>query len=419
MLVPRDRHTATLLSNGKVLVAGGISTGNQLLSSAEIYDPATGTWKPTGSTTTFRYWHSASLLANGWVLVSGGEGASPFASTELYDPVTGVWTATGSMNTARYFHTSTLLPNGKVLVAGGDGNSGYLASAELYDPATGTWTATSTMSVPRYNFPATVLPNGKVLAVGGINNNGIISNAETYDPALGQWTGSNALNIGRFSATATVLPNGKVLIAGGAGNGGYPANAELYDAGLNFSNVWRPQITTITSPLALGSDLLVTGTQFRGVSEGSTGNSQDSSADYPVVQLRSIESGRSLYLLTTNWTTNTFVSLPIWGFPPGYTLATVFVNGVASTSSVLNISVPIPVAEVLTGARKTNGGPFLFSFTNNVGVLCGVMATTNLALPLANWSILGAASEMSPGRFQFADLQATNSPRRFYRVYSP
>jgi hypothetical protein len=323
------------------------------------------------------------------------------------------------MITGRYFHTSTLLPNGKVLVAGGYGNSGYLASAELYDPVTGTWTATSAMSTPRYNFSAALLPGGKVLVAGGINGAGIIPGTEVYDPALGQWTATNALNFARFSATATVLPNGKVLIAGGAGNSGYPANAELYDAGLNFSNAWRPQITTITSPLALGSDLVLTGAQFRGVSEGSSGNSEDSSADYPVVQLRSIENGRSLYLPSTNWTTNMLVSLPVWEFPPGYTLATVFVNGIASTSSVINISVPIPVAAVLTGAQKTNGGPFSFSFTNNVGTLCGVLATTNLTLPLASWSALGAATENSPGRFLFADLQATNGPRGFYRVYSP
>ena len=149
------------------------------------------------------------------------------------------------------------------------------------------------------------------------------------------------------------------------------------------------------------------------------GNSQDSATDYPVVQLRSIENGRSLYLLTTNWSTNTFVSLPVWGFQPGYTLATVFANGIPSTSSIVNISVPIPVAAILTSAQKTNGGPFMFSFTNNVGTLCGVMATTNLALPLANWSILGAAPEISPGRFQFADSQAKSCLRRFYRVLSP
>jgi len=98
---------------------------------------------------------------------------------------------------------------------------------------------------------------------------------------------------------------------------------------------------------------------------------------------------------------------------------TVFVNGIASTSSVINISVPFPVPAILTGAQSTNGGPFSFRFTNNVDTLCGVLATTNLALPLASWSVLGAATEISPGRFQFADLQATNSPRRFYRVYSP
>src|ERR1019366_363070 len=104
-----------------------------------------------------------------------------------------------------------------------------------------------------------------------------------------------------------------------------------------------------TSPLNLGSSLVVTGTQFRGVSEGSSGNSQDSSADYPLVQLRSLESGQTMFLSSTNWGTNSFISLPVWNFPPGYALATMFVNGIQSTSSIVNISVPIPATTTLTG----------------------------------------------------------------------
>src|SRR5450432_2593016 len=122
----RLEHTAALLPNGKVLVAGGIGSGNFSLTSAELYDPASGSWTATGSLNTARYYHTATLLPNGKVLVAGGDTSSlnPSASAELYDPASGSWTATGSLNTARHLHSATLLPNGKVLVAGGNGNSG-------------------------------------------------------------------------------------------------------------------------------------------------------------------------------------------------------------------------------------------------------------------------------------------------------
>jgi hypothetical protein len=275
------------------------------------------------------------------------------------------------------------------------------------------------MSTARYNYPATLLLNGKVLVAGGINSSGIVPSTEVYDPVIGKWTATNALNNARFGNTATLLPNGKVLIAGGAGNSGYPANAELYDAGLNFSNSWRPQITAVTSPLALGGSLVITGSQFRGISGGSGGNTYDSPGDVPLVQLRSIENGLTVFLSSSNWSTNSFVSLPVWNFPPGYALATAFVNGIQSTSSVVNLSVPVPIAAKLTGFQKLNNGSFSFTFTNNVGALFGVLATTNLALPLASWTALGSVTEISPGQFQFVDPQATNSPRRFYRAYTP
>ena len=120
-----------------------------------------------------------------------------------------------------------------------------------------------------------------------------------------------------------------------------------------------------------------------------------------------------------NWSTNSFTSAPVLGFPPGWTLATVFVNGIPSTGSVLNVNVPVPVADRLTGAGWRGDGSYQFAFTNNIGAIFGVLATTNPALPMSNWTLLGGVIEVVPGQFQFADTQAAGSPTRFYRIRSP
>jgi hypothetical protein len=236
----RFYHTATLLSNGKVLVAAGAGPGYDF-ASAELYDPASGTWTVTGSLSTERDAHTATLLPNGKVLVAAGYhedfgyGGFSLSTAELYDPASGTWTVTGSLSTARRNHTATLLPNGKVLVAGGtiDNISHYeiLASAELYDPASGAWTSTGSLATARDAHTATLLPNGKVLVAGGISYpSGSVPSAELYDPASETWTPTGALVDARAVHTATLLHNGKVLVAGGYGNlpGSLPS-AELYD----------------------------------------------------------------------------------------------------------------------------------------------------------------------------------------------
>ncbi len=224
---PRHRHTATLLPNGKVLVSGGLVPDElwpeYAYKTAEVYDPATGTWRPTGSMAEERAGHTATLLPNGKVLVVGGS-HSPTA--ELYDPATGTWSPTGSMASPRHEHTATLLHNGKVLVVGGSTSS---LTAELYDPATGTWSPTGSMAAPRYHAAAMLLPNGKVLVVGGSHS----PTAEVYDPAMGSWSPTGSMASPREGHTATLLPSGKVLVAGGS----HSSPAEVYDPA---TGSWSP-----------------------------------------------------------------------------------------------------------------------------------------------------------------------------------
>ena len=221
LIVRRYYHTATLLPNGKVLVAGGVGT-NGSMASAELYDPATGTSVATGSLTNARSWHTATLLMNGKVLVVGGADSVYRTSAELYDPATGKWTLAGSLNTARGIHTATLLPNGRVLVVGGAGiSSGKLVSAEVSQippresgRTPDRWPMAA-MGIPRRCFQWKS-PWWRPVST---DNSSLFPSAELYDPA----TGLGAPGPGRcvfptIAHTATLLPNGKVLAAGGSGN---------------------------------------------------------------------------------------------------------------------------------------------------------------------------------------------------------
>jgi len=243
-LVVPSGATVTLLTDGRLLVAGGSGSAfASPLRNADLYDPATGVLSPTGRMNLGRSSHTATLLSDGKVLVVSDYYGSAFGTSELYDPVTGNWTLTGKLTTPRYYHTATLLANGKVLVAGGGlpfEDCKAADSAELYDPATGQWSATGKLTARRANHTATLLLSGKVLVTGGYsdclqpNSVDLPDAADLYDPATGNWNATARLNTPRFGETATLLANGRVLIAGGS-DGTFPiksfTSAELFDSG--------------------------------------------------------------------------------------------------------------------------------------------------------------------------------------------
>jgi hypothetical protein len=303
MATPRFYHTATLLTNGMVLIAGGTTDFTGPVATAELYDPDKGTFTAAGNMTSPRSGHTATVLPDGKVLIAGGtvsinQGMTPSNGAETYDPSTGAFAATGNMVSGHVCQQAILLGNGKVLIVGGS-SSGQPPNAELYDPATGTFapagtyatnifdfntcqggvstllpngkvliiwegahaeiydpdsssfTATATPSSLEYfdnGLPtATPLLNGKVLVAGGADVSPNYTSAELYDPSIGTYTATGNMATGRAENTATVLPDGKVLMAGSLlAGGGALFSAELYDPAAGAFTL-TPDMTTTRS----------------------------------------------------------------------------------------------------------------------------------------------------------------------------
>ena len=414
-------HTATLLPNGKVLVAGGSDNNGYASAGAQLYNPATGTWSSTNTMGKARFGHTATLLPNGKVLVVGGitnyDNASLVQTVELFNPTNSTWANTGALKFPRYGHTATLLANGKVLVAGGTGtnlpnpNLTNIYPTEVYDPATGLWATNDPLLVGRFGHTATLLTNGKVLiAAGETTNYSIVTGeCELYDPTTGNIAVTGQLPYPTANHTATLLPSGLVLAAAGDIDIGSPGGVGLYpyfNAALFDPNT---ETWTLTGSLNKGHDyhtatLLANGLVL--VAGYATYNSTNDSAE--------------LYdPASAIWTT----AAPM-KFPRVQHTATLLPNG-----KVLVVGGFLATAElydstgaaiiVLTNPTRLTNGTFQFVWTNTPGSTNVVLLTTNVATVSTNWTVQAGATEVTAGHFQFTDLQATNSTKRFYRVRSP
>lgn len=252
MTSARSGHSATLLPDGKVLIAGGSVENDATTSSAELYDPATGTFSRTGDMRGKQHLHEATLLKTGKVLISGGlsgwTSCCPIPATpELYDPATGVFTTTGTyaganLEQATYAHIglvgtkATLLHDGRVLLTAEP-------AAQVYDPVAGTFSRAGTMvtgvgvfGMPQYisGQTATLLDDGTVLLTGGHHEDiGRFRSAELYNPATGMFAATGSMAFVRDGHTATLLPGGTVLVTGGESESGCAVlslgHAEIYD----------------------------------------------------------------------------------------------------------------------------------------------------------------------------------------------
>ncbi|MFF0292682.1 Kelch repeat-containing protein [Kitasatospora sp. NPDC004614] len=236
---PRRLHAVVALADGKVLACGGIGGSTAPgLASAEVYDPVAGTWTPAATMNQARWGHSAVLLPNGKVLVAGGSAVRSGSTTkalrsaELYDPAAGTWTVTGDLTDARSGHVAVVLKDGKVLAVGGTASAGTgqdpaIAFCELYDPTTGTWSPTGSLLRPRALHQATALSDTTVLVTGGrapgAGDDGTFDpvsrrTAEKYDLTTGVWTAAKDMPAGRAQHRAVAVGTGGVLVVGGTGS---------------------------------------------------------------------------------------------------------------------------------------------------------------------------------------------------------
>lgn len=393
-------HSATLLTNGSVLVAGGRSSLNTVTNSVEILNPITGIWSYTTPMSIPRSRHTAVLLTNGCVLVIGGE-SSGFRGTntcEIFDPGTMTWANTGSMNYTRYIPTATLLQDGRVLVAGGG-----ITNCEIYDPATRVWTDTGSTFVVRTNHSAVLLPDGKVLVAGGSSD----TNTEIYNPKSGLWKKTGAMQRSRKLLSMSLLPDGKVLVVGGYNSGTTNTTAEIYNPSNGVWSYTGSMKTTSVGGDNSGSiallNLLPNGTVFAMV-------------PYTFSEIFDPNTGEWIFgpgMITNRWGTDARSVLLRNGrllFVGGYNIPT---NEIYNSTNAPTRS----FGQIYLERQPDNS--VVVSFTCTPNGTNAIIFSTNAALPKASWSKLGTAKEFAPGIYLFNDSTNTGFSQGYYRLRSP
>ncbi len=390
--------TATLLNDGTVLITGG--SGNTI---AELYFPSSGIFSlrtpptptnpqglPVGAMNEVRYHATATLLQDGTVLIAGGDTGNwaGLTSAEIYNPATGTFTAiSAQMHTRRTTHTATLLSDGTVLIAGGQGNySGQTAwnTAEIYNPKAQTFTLVGNLTTSRCQHTATLLTDGTVLLTGGQNTSGTtLSTTEIYTPSSTSFAATGSMNSSRIEHTATLLANGTVLVAGGFGSCGSGSNAcitaEVYTPSQHTftltGNLTVPRAYH-TATMLFNGDILITGGEDMSIYLSSFLSSAELYS-YPVTAVTMYPSYKVTSIIyappgnksqdgytdtTTNGTTTT--------------IGNSFATG-SSITTTLGFSYSLPIGgsvgvsasqSFATSSTSTNTSAFQETYTNATGV---------------------------------------------------
>ncbi|HET9051953.1 MAG TPA: SBBP repeat-containing protein, partial [Candidatus Dormibacteraeota bacterium] len=411
MLVGRKGATATLLNNGKVLVAGGIDTSNNLLGESELYDPVAGTWRATaGSMVTPRSEAAAALLNDGRVLVVGGDAGGSYGdeltAAEIYDPTTDGWTAAAPMANPRALLTATTMKSGQVLVAGGfhfglGFSVGYAeATLEVYDPAANAWTSPGSLPLQAssgtrgagvWAASSTLLPNGKVLIAGGLNGFQPVNTAYLYDPSSGTVSVTGAMGTRRAGHTATLMPNGQVLVTGGTASIQSPAlgSEETYDPA---TGTWslvgvmvQKRVQQVAALLPSGKVLIAGGRTdaYRGVGERTAeifdGNAVPTNTlTDPLLEIRggSSRTFQAGYEFTATTLTNQ---------PCGVRCGTVLVVQ-DSGDATAEIYTPPPVVSSVSPSSGSTNSPTTVTITG-AGFTNGTAAVTFGGVPAAGMTV--------------------------------
>ena len=406
MTVSRAGHSSTLLNNGKVLIAGGGRkaplTRIIFMNSAELFDPSNGTYTDIANMNHYRSGHTATLLANGNVLLAGGSDANgSLAAAEIYNPVSNTFTVVGNMQLARQGHAAILLNDGTVMITGGYSTPGnYLASSEIFNPATNSFSSGPAMTAARAYHSMSSLAAGKLLVAGGYNSNSI-STAEVYHPVskifysvgsmntprrdhvavtmrdgrvliAGGYNAATASKLNsielfnplqeqfevlpitmimpRDDARGVLLQSGNILISGGSTNSGYQNHSEQFEAGLEIGNDrLRPEIADMSVSDSVNDqiNLRANGTNFGGDSEAGSGQGNSSSAAVPVLQLQKIDNG-AIFKVPYGyamWDKNQFsiYQSDLSAIPSGHYAATISASGMTSKGFITSV---MPVASL-------------------------------------------------------------------------